>query len=150
MQVKVISVPVFGGEAQNEDLNTFLRSKKVVQLEQQLVSGPNGGAWSFCIQYVEDQSPYLKNKERPNYKQLLDEAEYKRFSAMRDIRLRLANADGLPAYAVFTDEELAELAKIEVLTLSNMKNAKGVGEKKVEKYGAHFFTQPTAADAKGQ
>jgi len=149
MQIKVITVPVFGGEALNEDLNNFLRSKKVVSVEQQLVSGPHGGAWSFCIQYVEDQSPYLKNKERPDYKRLLDEASYQRYLSMRGIRLKVATADGIPAYAVFTDEELAELSKIEVLTATSMKGVKGVGEKKIEKYGVHFLSQSTA-DEKSQ
>lgn len=39
-----MSVPVVGGEWMNEELNRFLRSHKVLQMEQQLVSG-SGGAY---------------------------------------------------------------------------------------------------------
>jgi superfamily II DNA helicase RecQ len=60
---------------------------------------------------------------------------------MREIRKRLAAEESLPAYAIFTDEELANLAKIEDLTLAKMKSVKGIGEKKIEKYGRSFLTE---------
>lgn len=47
----------------------------------------------------------------------------------------------MPAYAIFTDKELAALAKLEVLTAKNMVEIKGIGQRKVEKYGTYFITQ---------
>ena len=58
---------------------------------------------------------------------------------MREIRKRLATEDALPAYAIFTDEELSNIAKIEDLSLAKIKTIKGIGDKKVEKYGQHFL-----------
>ena len=49
---------------------------------------------------------------------------------------------------VFTNEELAELAKIEGLTEAKMKSVKGIGQKKVEKYGHHFLPK-SPQDEKG-
>ncbi len=72
----------------------------------------------------------------------MDEASFQRFSRMREIRKSLSLKNAIPAYAIFTDEELSELAKIEALTLAVMKSVKGVGEKKVEKYGMHFISNP--------
>lgn len=138
MQIKIISVPVIGGEAINDDLNAFLRSKKVIQVEQQLVLEPGGAVWSFSIRYTEDHSPINKNKERVDYKEVLGDAEFKRFTSMREIRKRLANDEGLPAYAIFTDEELAGMAKPKLLTIAEMGKIKGIGHKKIEKYGSHF------------
>ncbi len=42
------------------------------------------------------------------------------------------------AYAVFTDEELSNIAKLDEITAPNMLKIKGIGEKKVEKYGQRF------------
>lgn len=72
MQVKIIAVPAMGGEAMNEQLNVFLRSKKILQVERRLVTPSDGGAyWSFCIHYTEDYSP-VKMKERVDYKMITD------------------------------------------------------------------------------
>lgn len=142
MQIKMISVPVIGGEALNEELNAFLRSKKVIQMDHQLVNERGGALWCFCIQYIDDYSPFNKNKEKTDYKQELDEASFQRFSNLRVIRKQLAQIEKVPAYAVFTDEELAGLAKIEVLTAVSMKSVKGIGDKKIEKYGHHFLSKP--------
>ncbi len=138
MQVKIFSIPVIGGEALNEDLNAFLRSKKIVQMEQQLLQHGSGAIWSFCIRYTEDYSPFNKSKEKTDYKEVLDEAAFKRFLDLREIRKKVAKQESLPAYAVFTDEELSEIAKIEDLTLVRLGEIKGVGIKKVEKFGGHF------------
>ena len=148
MQIKLISVPVLGGEAMNEELNSFLRSKKIIQIEQHLVNDSGGAFWCFCIKYTEDYSPLGRNKEKVDYKQVLDEASFQRFSSLRTIRKKLAEAEGIPAFAIFTDEELAGLAQIEMLTLGAMKSVKGIGEKKISKYGRHFTTEP--ADEKSQ
>ncbi len=141
MQIKIFSIPIHGGEAINEEMNAFLRSKKVLQMEQQLISDRHGAVWSFCIKYVEDYSPFNKSKEKVDYKQVLDEASFERFSQLRVIRKRVSQEEAVPAYAIFTDEELAELAKTEQLTAVSMKKVKGIGEKKVEKYGQHFITK---------
>lgn len=138
MQIKIFSIPVFGGEAITEDLNAFLRSKKIVQVEQKLIQDGQGTAWSFCIRYTEDYSPFNRIKEKVDYKEILDEAAFQRFTRFKEIRRKIAKEESLPAYAVFTDEELAEIAKPKVSSLADLQAIKGIGTKKVEKYGHHF------------
>lgn len=142
MQIKIFSIPIIGGEAINEDLNAFLRSKKVVQVESQLVSAGNGAFWVFCVKYSEDENS--RQRERIDYREVLDESSFQRFAVMREIRRKLSREESVPAYTIFTDEELAELAKVEELTAAKMKRVKGVGEKKVERYGSYFISK--AAD----
>ncbi|MCB0376036.1 MAG: HRDC domain-containing protein, partial [Sinomicrobium sp.] len=67
---------------------------------------------------------------------------FARFSRMREIRKTIAREEAIPAYAVFTDEELAAIAKMEPpLTEAGLKTIKGIGKKKVEKYGAYFLPE---------
>ncbi|HNM26102.1 MAG TPA: HRDC domain-containing protein, partial [Saprospiraceae bacterium] len=79
--------------------------------------------------------------ERPrvDYKKILPEAAYARFVRMRALRKRLAQEEGVPSYVIFTDEEMAGLAQLESPELGAMKKIRGIGEKKVEKYGAAFL-----------
>jgi superfamily II DNA helicase RecQ len=142
MQIKLFTIPILGGEVLTEELNVFLRSKKILQTESHLTQEGNNTFWCFCIKYVEDVS--IQDKfpaPKVDYKQVLDAVTFERFSKMREIRKKVSQEDVVPAYAVFTDEELAGLAKIETLTLANMKTVQGIGQKKVEKYGKFFLPE---------
>lgn len=147
MQIKVISVPVVGGEAENEELNKLLGSKKVIELKQELVVTGGEARWCFCVKYVDDYSPYPK-KAKVDYREVLDPASFARFAQMRQTRKRVAAEEGVRPYVVFTDAELAELAQHETLSREDMLQVKGIGEKKVERYGDHFISTPT--DEKSQ
>jgi superfamily II DNA helicase RecQ len=119
-------------------MNCFLRSKKILQTENQVVSDANGSFWCFCIKYLDETS---QNKSRKvDYREVLDQESFRRFANMRTIRKQLAQDEGIPAYAIFTDEEMAWLAQQEELTPATMRSVKGIGEKKIERYGQHFFT----------
>lgn len=143
MQIKIFSVPIVGGEAINEDLNRFLRSKKVLHVDRELVSGTEGSFWSFCIKYIEgDKTVAATTKSKVDYRGALDENSFTRFTALRQVRKEIAESEGIPAYLVLTNEEMAELAQIEDLTLEKMKEIKGIGTKKIEKYGTFFLTNP--------
>jgi superfamily II DNA helicase RecQ len=133
MQIKFFTIPIVGGEALIEDLNVFLRSKKILQIDQQLVQGSGSALWCFSIRYIDTAV-----KEKTDYRAVLEPVVFERFSKLRAVRKRLAEQEGIPAYSVFTDEELAALAKFEVLTSTNMKSVEGIGEKKLQKFG-HFF-----------
>ena len=89
----------------------------------------------------------MGERQKVDYRQVLDEATFQRFSRMRELRKQLALEEAVPPFAIFSDAELAALAKVEPLTIAAMLGVKGVGEKKVEKYGARF-TETLAKDEK--
>ena len=122
-------------------MNRFLRGNKILEVENQLVSNESGAYWCFCVKYIEKTSrpaSYEKAK-KVDYKQVLDEATFKKFSRLREIRKKVAADEGVPAYAVFTDEELAGLAKLDTITNKTMLSVKGIGDKKVERFAKHFI-----------
>ena len=66
---------------------------------------------------------------------MLNENEFVVFSKLRECRKIIATSDAMPAYAVFTDEELAGIARLPVLEANKLLSVRGIGDKKVEKYG---------------
>ena len=55
MQIKIFTIPVMGGEMLIEEMNVFLRSKKVLNLKEHLVNHDAEGVfWCFSIRYVND------------------------------------------------------------------------------------------------
>jgi len=144
MQIRRFTIPIHGGELLSEEMNVFLRSKKILHVREHLVNHDTEGVhWCYSIHYVDDVNISDRDKVRVDYREVLDEASFKRFSVLREIRKRVAQEDAVPAFAVFTDGELAEMAKVEVLTPEAMKQLKGVGEKKIEKYAQHFLSKPS-------
>lgn len=139
MQIKIISIPAVGGERQNDELNVFLRSKKILQVDKTLVNSDNQAFWSFCIKYIDDATLNDGDKAKVDYRQVLDEGTFKRFAKLREIRKQIAQAEAIPAYAIFTDEELSNIAKLDELTITTLKSIKGIGTKKVEKFGERLI-----------
>jgi ATP-dependent DNA helicase RecQ len=54
-------------------------------------------------------------------------------------RRALAEAQNVPAYVVFPDKTLIEMAEKKPATLDQMAGITGVGARKLESYGAHFL-----------
>jgi ATP-dependent DNA helicase RecQ len=61
------------------------------------------------------------------------------FEALRAVRRRLADAAGVPAYVVFSDATLAEMAERRPATPEELLQISGVGPKKLENYGDEFL-----------
>lgn len=139
MQIKIISVPIIAGDTWNDELNKFLRGHKILKVEQQLVNGLHGAYWTFCIQYIDGQTGPSERKERVDYKEVLSTDVFARFAKLRGIRKTIADEDQIPAFAVFTDAELADIAQLDEITASTLRQVKGIGEKKVEKYAKRFM-----------
>jgi ATP-dependent DNA helicase RecQ len=57
------------------------------------------------------------------------------FEALRAWRGELARARGVPAYVVFADATLAELALHRPVTRDELLEVKGIGPRKLEEYG---------------
>lgn len=56
-------------------------------------------------------------------------------NALKNWRLEQARADGVPAYVIFTDRTLAELASIRPRSVGELMGISGIGPAKIERYG---------------
>ncbi|PIE06868.1 MAG: DNA helicase RecQ [Rhodobacterales bacterium] len=78
-------------------------------------------------------------KPRPAVKMLVSEEDAPLLSALKAKRRALAEAQRVPAYVVFTDRTLIEMAETRPATLDEMARISGVGAKKLETYGRVFL-----------
>ncbi len=61
------------------------------------------------------------------------------FNDLRNVRAVLARGENVPPYVIFSDATLIELATFLPLTLPDLRKISGVGDLKLEKYGADFL-----------
>ncbi|MDE2599503.1 MAG: RecQ family ATP-dependent DNA helicase [Rhodocyclaceae bacterium] len=69
----------------------------------------------------------------------LDALATLRYNALKAWRASVAKEHNVPAYVVFHDAVLAEMASTEPKTLSDLRGISGVGEKKLEAYGMQIL-----------
>ncbi|MBU4373553.1 MAG: DNA helicase RecQ, partial [Euryarchaeota archaeon] len=61
------------------------------------------------------------------------------FEALRTLRKTLADAENYPPYMIFNDASLKQMAARRPCTPEDFRNITGVGDKKLERYGAIFI-----------
>jgi ATP-dependent DNA helicase RecQ len=61
------------------------------------------------------------------------------FEELRALRRHIADREGVPAYVVFHDSTLREIAELRPTTAQGLLEVSGVGERKLERYGAEFL-----------
>ncbi len=135
MQIKIYTIPVDGQTAAVDEMNVFLRSHKVLSVDSQLAM--QGTAWTFCIRYIDGDVPAAgpSRGEKVDYREVLTPEQFAAFSVLREARKAISAKTGLPAFAVFTDAELSEIAKVNPLNEQTMKQVKGIGNGRIERFG---------------
>ncbi len=76
---------------------------------------------------------------RPEVKMMLSEGDAPLLSALKARRRELAEAARVPAYVIFPDRTLIEMAENRPSSLDDMARIAGVGAKKLERYGRIFL-----------
>jgi len=80
-----------------------------------------------------------KGSRRPAAKELVSEEDAPLLSALKAKRRGLAEAAKVPAYIIFNDRTLIEMAEKRPADMDEMAHITGVGAKKLESYGAAFL-----------
>ena len=92
---------------------------------------------AISITKTED-SPKAASKGKIDYREVLNEQDFAVFARLRTLRKELADGEGIPAYAVFTNEQLAEIVQRRVQSAAALREIAGVGEA-LSKYGEAFL-----------
>ncbi|ANP37401.1 ATP-dependent DNA helicase RecQ [Phaeobacter gallaeciensis] len=82
---------------------------------------------------------------RPAVKALVSDEDAPLLSALKAKRRALAEAQKVPAYVIFPDRTLIEMAEQRPETLDQMARISGVGAKKLDRYGDEFLSVITGA-----
>jgi predicted DNA binding CopG/RHH family protein len=112
MKYRFFSIPAMMPEDMQDDMNRFCTAHRVISIEKQFVQDGERSYWAVCVSYVEKQAgPLSPRKGNVDYREVLSAADFALFAKLRDLRKRLAEREGVPAYALFTNEQLAQMAQ---------------------------------------
>jgi hypothetical protein len=73
--------------------------------------------WALCFRYLDgSETPALLRKGKIDYRDVLSEAEFVVFAKLRSLRKEISEREGLPPYALFTNEQLAAMVRQQIRT----------------------------------
>jgi superfamily II DNA helicase RecQ len=129
----------FGEKSVSEELNAFLRSHRIVNVDKKLIDGDRGTGWVFLVEYGVENERGSNSSQRVDYREVLNAVEYALFDKLRVLRKEAAEKTGIPVYAVFTNDQLAGMVKKRPKTAKELLAIPGIGEARVKQYGETFL-----------
>jgi len=153
MSLKFFVVPVHHSIASEEELNGFLASHKILSIDRQLVDQGVNSFWAICVDYLAStrqetgQNPNL-SRSRVDYKTILPPEEFEVFSRLRQVRKEMAQIEAVPVYALFTNEQLAQMVQRRCRSRSDLEQIEGIGESKIEKYADRLLPELLSLEAR--
>jgi superfamily II DNA helicase RecQ len=144
MALRFFAIPTQDSRAFEDELNGFLARHKVVSIERHLIDQGVNSFWAICVDYLSPASsePAANanlSRSRVDYKAILPPEEFAVFSRLRDLRKELALAEAVPVYALFTNEQLAQMVQRRCHSKGDLAQIEGIGENKIDKYGERLL-----------
>jgi len=129
-------LPLYPNSPEQDDLNRFLRGHRIIQTKKELVTGEGVSHWAILVEFLDSPEKNTAEavKSKVDYRDILTPEDFTLFSKLREVRKKLAEENGLPVYAVCTNEQLAEIAKRKPKSLAECMQIEGIGQGKAEKY----------------
>jgi superfamily II DNA helicase RecQ len=144
MQFRFFTIPVHDGGGAADDLNQFLNAHRILAVDRHLLADAANSTWAVCVSFDEGGTARrgaLPSPRGPkvDYREVLSEPEFAVFSRLRALRKTLSDQEGVPPYAVFTNEQLARIVQDRIVTITGLRELQGVGASRAEKYGEAFL-----------
>lgn len=137
MRYRFFTIPVHDAEEASAELNRCLAEERVLAVDRQFVADGSNSAWALyvAVQGAGGRPTAMSKRSKVDYREVLNESDFALFARLRKLRKELAERDGVPLYAVFTNEQLAAIVQARVTSATALKAIDGVGDSRVEKYG---------------
>jgi len=138
-------VPVRNPVPAEDELNKFLRGRRVLSVDRRWVDQGSDSFWSFSVEYLENGqggAPLQRGtgeRVRVDYREVLKPDEFALFVKLRLLRQEIAKDEAVPVYMVFTNEQLAQIVRLGAHSKADLDKIAGVGDARIQKYGERFL-----------
>lgn len=143
MKYNFFTIPAKHSEASQDALNVFCSQHRVAFVEKQFIADGDNSFWSICVSWEEGEvaSSIAANqrKSRVDYKLILSEENFGFYLDLHSFRRKLSQEQGIPVYAMFSNDQIAEMVQQRTHTKAGLAKLSGVGASRIEKYGDDFL-----------
>jgi superfamily II DNA helicase RecQ len=137
-------ISLYEPEQATAELNRFVAEHRVVSVDRQFLPNAGQSGWAVSLQYRDGAAPQASRfvpgkRDRIDYMEILNKIDFAVFARLRALRKARADSASVPAYRLFTDEQLAEMVKRRTTTEAALREIEGVGDAKVAQHGEAFL-----------
>jgi superfamily II DNA helicase RecQ len=115
MAFKFFTIPLRDESSMESELNAFLRAHRVLGVERHFVERGANSFWTLCVEYLPGvagaAAAAFDKKGRIDYREVLPPEDFLVFVKLRDLRKQMAQAEAVPVYTIFTNDQLAEMVR---------------------------------------
>jgi hypothetical protein len=115
MKFRFWTIPAMMPDEAQEAVNRFCGTHRVISVEKQFVYDGERSYWALCVCYLEssrnngEESVSPSRKGKIAYRVVLNEQDFALYVRLRNLCKTLSDQEGIPAYALFTNEQLAAM-----------------------------------------
>jgi superfamily II DNA helicase RecQ len=143
MKVRVFTLQLDPETRAFEDgeVRAFVEAHEVLGVYEHLLHHDGEPLWAVLVTYRDRTRPGQARPPQVEREAALEvpEADRALFAALRRWRNERAKRDGRPAYVLFRNAQLADIARIRPATLAALREVHGVGEAKARDYGPELL-----------
>lgn len=148
MTLHFFFVPARRPEPVQTELNALLARGRVVAIRRDWLADGADSGWAVCVEVTEAAAPLpadlragapARRGQAVDYKDTLSPADFSLFASLRTLRKQLAERDGVPVYAVFSNEQLAQIATNRPGQASALAALDGIGDARLQRFGAEVL-----------
>jgi len=139
VKYRFFSIPIQEPQPAEAELNAFCAGRRIAAIEKHFVADGASSLWAFCVGYLDSSPSVIRSREKVDYREVLSETDFSVYAKLRNLRKSFAEEEGIPAYAVFTNEQLAAMVRSGITSLKAMAKIDGVGKSRLDKYGKAFL-----------
>lgn len=135
MAIRIMTIPFDPKQKgfSDEDLSKFLLNKEVTSVRPEFFQRNGEAYWTLYIEY--------ENVLEQKYREvnMLDAPQRMLFQRLREWRKEKAEQEGIPVFIIANNRELLALVKEAPQTLEALRDIRGFGKKKIERYGKELL-----------
>ncbi|MCI6366027.1 MAG: HRDC domain-containing protein [Spirochaetia bacterium] len=135
-------VSPFSEPSSHAELNNFLKSHRIINVEKRLIDGERGTGWIFLVEYSDNEgtkSSYTMSS-KVDWRDVLNPSQFTVYDFLRKTRKEIGDKTEIPLYGILSNEQLALMSQNPPKTKEDFLKIKGVNEQKYKQFGEIFLS----------
>lgn len=134
-------VSPFSEPSSHAELNNFLKSHRIINVEKRLIDGERGTGWVFLVEYSDNEGakPSYTMSAKVDWRDVLNPSQFAVYDLLRKKRKEIGERTKIPLYGILSNEQLALMAQNPPKKKEDFIKIKGVSEQKYKQFGEEFL-----------